>query len=105
MAHDDPAPISIESRLELTPGARRRRRFIRWSIWLVVLAAVVAGAAANFPVLVMARASQGAFGALLASSALALLTTTFPSSSERWNLPTPCVTDPARKEWGITSRG
>ena len=46
MAHDDPAAISIESRLELTPGARRRRRFVRWSIWLVVLAAVVAGAAA-----------------------------------------------------------
>ena len=46
MAHDDPAATSIESRLDLTPGARRRRRFIRWSIWLVVLAAVVAGAAA-----------------------------------------------------------
>jgi HlyD family secretion protein len=46
MAHDSSVTIPIEARLEITPGARRRRRFIRWSIWLVVVAAVVAGAAA-----------------------------------------------------------
>jgi HlyD family secretion protein len=38
--------VSIESRLEITPSARRRRRVVRWSIWLVVVAAVLAGAAA-----------------------------------------------------------
>jgi HlyD family secretion protein len=46
MPHDHSASIPIESRLELTPGARRRRRAVRWSIWLIVLAAVAAGAAA-----------------------------------------------------------
>jgi HlyD family secretion protein len=44
MAHDS-STITIESRLDLTPGARRRRRIIRWSIWLLVIAAVVVGAA------------------------------------------------------------
>src|SRR5512138_97765 len=39
------SPVSIESRLELTPSARRRRRIVRWSIWLLVVAAVLAGAA------------------------------------------------------------
>ena len=46
MPHDNPASIGLESRLEMTPGARRRRRLVRWSIWLIVLAAVAAGAAA-----------------------------------------------------------
>ena len=46
MPHDNSGSIPIESRLELTPGARRRRRLVRWAIWLIVLAAVAAGAAA-----------------------------------------------------------
>jgi HlyD family secretion protein len=37
--------IPIESRLELSPSARRRRRIVTWSIWLIVLAAVAAGVA------------------------------------------------------------
>ena len=47
------------------------------------LASAVGGAAQSFGVLVAARASQGAFGALLAPSALSLLTTTFTDPSER----------------------
>ena len=42
---DHSGSISIESRLELSPGARRRRRIVKWAIWLIVLAAVAAGAA------------------------------------------------------------
>ena len=42
MTADSSTSIPIESRLELTPSARRRRRFVRWSTWLVVLAAVAA---------------------------------------------------------------
>ena len=45
MAHDSSTNVAIESRLELTPSARRRRRIVRWSIWLLVVAAVVVGAA------------------------------------------------------------
>jgi EmrB/QacA subfamily drug resistance transporter len=47
------------------------------------LASAVGGAAVNFPMLVTARAVQGAFGALLAPAALSLLTTTFTDPSER----------------------
>jgi EmrB/QacA subfamily drug resistance transporter len=43
----------------------------------------IAGAAQSFGVLVAARALQGAFGALLAPSALSLLTTTFTEPRER----------------------
>ncbi|MFT4084890.1 MAG: DHA2 family efflux MFS transporter permease subunit [Nocardioides sp.] len=43
----------------------------------------VGGAAANFGMLVFARAGQGLFGALLAPAALALLTTTFTDARER----------------------
>ena len=42
---DNSGSITIESRLELSPSARRRRRIVKWSIWLIVLAAVAAGAA------------------------------------------------------------
>src|ERR1700759_179455 len=41
------------------------------------IASAVGGAAPDFGALIAARAVQGAFGALLAPSALALLTTTF----------------------------
>src|SRR6185436_3655901 len=46
MTADNSTSIPIESRLELTPSARRRRRFVRWSSWRIVLAAVGLGAAA-----------------------------------------------------------
>ncbi|MGK8486690.1 MFS transporter [Nocardia asiatica] len=46
-------------------------------------ASVLAGAAQDYSVLVTGRALQGVFGAVLAPSALSLLTTTFPDSKER----------------------
>ena len=46
-------------------------------------ASAVGGAAVSFPMLVAARAVQGGFGALLAPTALSLLTTTFTHPSER----------------------
>jgi EmrB/QacA subfamily drug resistance transporter len=46
-------------------------------------ASALGGAAVNFGTLVGARAAQGVFGALLAPSALALLTTTFPGGKDR----------------------
>src|SRR5580700_3323476 len=47
------------------------------------VASAVGGASVNFAMLVAARTVQGAFGALLAPSVLALLTTTFTDPSER----------------------
>ena len=47
------------------------------------IASALGGAAQSFGVLVAARALQGAFGALLAPSALSLLTTTFTDPDER----------------------
>jgi EmrB/QacA subfamily drug resistance transporter len=47
------------------------------------IASAIGGAADSFGVLVAARAGQGVFGALLAPSALALLTTTFTDPAER----------------------
>jgi EmrB/QacA subfamily drug resistance transporter len=60
----------------------RKRTFI---IGLVGFAAAsaLAGAAPTFEVLVAGRALQGAFGALLAPTALAVLTTTFTIPKER----------------------
>lgn len=46
-------------------------------------ASAVAGAASDFTMLICARAAQGAFGAILAPSALALLNTTFTSGKDR----------------------
>src|SRR5215475_9518949 len=46
-------------------------------------ASAIGGLAGSFAVLVSARALQGAFGALLAPSALGLLTTTFTNPAER----------------------
>jgi EmrB/QacA subfamily drug resistance transporter len=43
----------------------------------------VGGASVSFPMLVTARACQGAFGAILVPSALSLLTTTFTEPKER----------------------
>jgi EmrB/QacA subfamily drug resistance transporter len=47
------------------------------------VASAIGGAAGSFEVLVAARALQGIFGAMLAPSALGLLTTTFSDSAER----------------------
>jgi EmrB/QacA subfamily drug resistance transporter len=47
------------------------------------IASAVGGAAGSFGMLVGARAAQGVFGAILAPSALALLTTTFENIDER----------------------
>jgi EmrB/QacA subfamily drug resistance transporter len=47
------------------------------------LASAAGGAAVNFTMLVIARTVQGAFGAILAPSVLAILTTTFASPDER----------------------
>ncbi|HEX6523189.1 MAG TPA: MFS transporter [Streptosporangiaceae bacterium] len=47
------------------------------------VASAVGGAAVSFPMLVTARACQGVFAALLAPSALSLLTTTFTNPKER----------------------
>lgn len=46
-------------------------------------ASAIGGAAGSFGVLIGARAAQGVFGALLAPSALALLSTTFTAPAER----------------------
>jgi EmrB/QacA subfamily drug resistance transporter len=47
------------------------------------VASAVGGAASGFEMLVVARAIQGAFGAILAPAALSLLTTTFTNARER----------------------
>ncbi len=47
------------------------------------IASAIGGAAPNFEVLVLARALQGLFGALLAPAALSILTTTFTDPAER----------------------
>lgn len=69
-------------------GGRLGDIFGRKSVFIVGLlgfgvASVVGGAAANFPVLVAARAFQGMFGALLAPAAMAILSVTFTDDKER----------------------
>ncbi|HEX3517887.1 MAG TPA: MFS transporter [Solirubrobacteraceae bacterium] len=60
----------------------RKRALIAGLGGFAVMSAV-AGFAQSFDVLVAARALQGAFGALLAPSALSILTTTFSDPAER----------------------
>jgi EmrB/QacA subfamily drug resistance transporter len=60
----------------------RKRTFVVGLVGFAI-ASAVGGAAPDFGALVAARAVQGAFGALLAPSALALLTTTFTDPRER----------------------
>jgi EmrB/QacA subfamily drug resistance transporter len=60
----------------------RKRTFVAGLAGFAV-ASAAGGAAPGFAALVAARAVQGAFGALLAPSALALLTTTFTDARER----------------------
>ncbi|NYF11153.1 EmrB/QacA subfamily drug resistance transporter [Leifsonia sp. AK011] len=69
-------------------SGRLADRFGRKNIFIIGLAgfavaSAVGGAAINFEMLVTARAVQGAFAALLAPAALALLTTTFTNGRER----------------------
>jgi EmrB/QacA subfamily drug resistance transporter len=60
----------------------RKRTFVAGLVGFAI-ASAVGGAAPNFAALVAARAVQGAFAALLAPSALALLITTFTDTRER----------------------
>src|SRR5271155_3324893 len=60
-----------------------RKRALVTGIIGFAVASAVGGASANFAMLVIARTVQGAFGALLAPSVLALLTTTFSDPGER----------------------
>jgi MFS family permease len=60
----------------------RKRAFLAGLIGFAAMSAV-GGLAQSLGWLVAARAAQGAFGALLAPSALAVLTTTFRDSPER----------------------
>ncbi|HVP03440.1 MAG TPA: MFS transporter [Solirubrobacteraceae bacterium] len=60
----------------------RRRTFIAGLVGFA-LASAFGGAAQSYGMLIAARALQGAFGALLAPSALGLLTTTFSDQEDR----------------------
>lgn len=60
-----------------------RKRALLIGLIGFALASALGGASLNFPMLVAARSIQGAFGALLAPSVLALLTTTFTDPGER----------------------
>lgn len=69
-------------------SGRLADRFGRKNVFIAGLAgfavaSAVGGAASSFEMLVAARAVQGAFAALLAPAALALLTTTFTDPKER----------------------
>lgn len=60
----------------------RKTTFVVGLVGFAVMSAI-GGAAVNFDMLVVARAGQGIFGALLAPAALSLLTTTFTDPAER----------------------
>jgi EmrB/QacA subfamily drug resistance transporter len=60
-----------------------RKRVLIGGLIGFALASAIAGLAQSFTVLVAARALQGVFGALLAPSALSILTTTFADPKER----------------------
>lgn len=60
-----------------------RKRVLITGLVGFAVASAVGGASVNFGMLVVARSIQGAFGALLAPSVLALLTTTFIDPDER----------------------
>jgi EmrB/QacA subfamily drug resistance transporter len=60
-----------------------RRRMLIIGMVGFALASSVGGASTDFVMLVIARAVQGGFGALLAPAALSLLTTTFDDPAER----------------------
>src|SRR5580692_5601763 len=60
-----------------------RKRALLIGLIGFAFASALGGASVSFPMLVTARSIQGAFGALLAPSVLALLTTTFTDPTER----------------------
>ena len=60
-----------------------RRRAVLIGLAGFGLASALGGAATGFPMLVLARALQGLFGALLAPAALAVITTIFTDPGER----------------------
>ena len=60
-----------------------RKRTLLVGLIGFAVASAIGGASVNFIMLVSARTVQGAFGALLAPSVLALLTTTFSNGAER----------------------
>jgi EmrB/QacA subfamily drug resistance transporter len=60
-----------------------RKRLFLIGVLGFAAASAVGGAAVNFGMLVVARAVQGGFGAMLAPAALSLLTTTFTEPKER----------------------
>lgn len=60
-----------------------RKRALLIGLIGFAFASALGGASVNFAMLVIARSVQGAFGALLAPSVLALLTTTFTNPAER----------------------
>ena len=60
-----------------------RKRTLITGLVGFALASAIGGASVNFSMLVIARTVQGAFGALLAPSVLAILTTTFTDPKER----------------------
>ncbi len=60
-----------------------RRNTLLIGLFGFAVMSAVGGAAVNFDMLVIARAGQGVFGALLAPAALSLLTTTFVDPKER----------------------
>ena len=60
-----------------------RKRTLIIGLTGFAVASAIGGASVNFAMLVTARTVQGAFGALLAPSVLALLTTTFTDFRER----------------------
>lgn len=60
-----------------------RRKTLLTGLIGFAVASAVGGAATGFAMLVIARAAQGVFGALLAPSILALLSTTFSEPKER----------------------
>ena len=60
-----------------------RKRALLMGLVGFAVASAIGGASVDFTMLVIARTVQGAFGALLAPSVLALLTTTFTDPGER----------------------
>lgn len=72
----------------LLPGGRLadligRERALLIGLIGFAAASTLGGAATSFEILVAARAAQGAFGALLAPAALALVSTTFVAAADR----------------------
>ena len=73
----------------------RKRALVTGLVGFAV-ASAIGGASVNFAMLVIARTVQGAFGALLAPSVLALLTTTFTDPDERGGPSGSTARSPAR---------